>query len=163
MVNATPEGPETVASSSLWKDVKPADPDIIQFDNDALPIEVIADLTFEQIGGQEIINVARNDLINGQNVIYRPIKNLQDIYVRYNSKNIIAMQGTFGQIFNNFPINLLDHVPEVGLGPDGDYAYIDPQTGDIVINVVNIVQNEQVEIELVNTVTSFNDTIYTED
>lgn len=163
MVSATPDSPEPVSSSTLWKDVKVADPDVILFDDNEVPIEVITDLTFEEIGGQEIINVARNDLVNGQTVIYKPIKNLQEIYRRYNSGNIIALQKTSREVFSSFTINLLNHVPEQGLGPNGEIFYLDPDSGDLVINVVNIIRNERVEVELINTVTSFNDTIYIED
>lgn len=163
MVDATPDSPKPVSSSTLWKDVKVADPDVILFDDNEVPIEVITDLTFEEIGGQEIINVARNDLVNGQTVIYKPIKNLQEIYRRYNPGNIIALQKTSKEVFSSFTINLLNHVPEQGLGPNGEIFYLDPDSGDLVINVVNIIRNERVEVELINTVTRFNDTIYIED
>ena len=50
--------------------------DTILLNDETTPIEVLADLIFENIGGQELINIARNDTVNGQKVIYQPIKNL---------------------------------------------------------------------------------------
>jgi len=162
MVSAVPNSPEPVSSNSGWNQVKIADPDIILFEDESVPIEVMTNLIFEQVGGQEIINISRNDLINGQSVIYRPIKNLEDIYIRYNSKNIVSVQDSSDEIFNSFSIKFVNHVPEEGNGPAGRYVYIDSVTGDLAVEVVAIERNEQVEIQVANTVTSFDDTIYIE-
>lgn len=162
MINATPNSPEPVASSNGSNYVRIADPDVIVFDDAAVPIEVMTDLIFENVGGQEIINISRNDLVNGQNVIYRPIKNLEDIYVRYNSGNIVPLQEASDEIFRSFPIKYVNHVPEEGNGPAGSYVYIEPTTGNLIIEAVNFARGEQVEVEVVNTVTSFDDTIYIE-
>lgn len=162
MIDATPNSPEPVSSSSGVNYVRIADPDVIAFDNDSLPVDVMTDLIFEDIGGQEIINVSRNDLVNGQKVIYRPIKNLEEIYVRYNPRNIMALQEASDDIFNSFPIKFVNHVPEEGNGPSGNYVYIDATTGDLIIEVIKIEREEQVDVQVANTVTSFDDTIYIE-
>lgn len=160
---SVPDTPATVvASSNRSQSVRIADPDIIQFDDETVPIELITDLTFEQIGGQEIINIARNDLINGQNVIYKPIKNLQDIYLKYNPNNIIGLQQTSEETFRNFPIKLANYIPEQGSGPNGNYVYLDQTTGDIVIDLINIRPGDQVDIDTVNQANTFDDTIYVE-
>ena len=162
MVDATPNSPEPVISSNGNSYVRIADPDVIAFDTESLPVDVMTDLIFENIGGQEIINVSRNDLVNGQNVIYRPIKNLEEIYVRYNPRNILALQEASDDIFNSFPIKFVNHVPEEGNGPNGSYVYVDPNTGNLIIEVVRLEREEQVDVQVVNTVTSFDDTIYIE-
>lgn len=162
MVNATPNTPNPIASTSSGG-IKIADPDIILFDNDLVPIEVMSDLIFEDIGGTEILNIARTDLVNGQSVIYAPIKNLAQIYLKYNPQNILSVQETTGEIFENFPIKLKRHVPAVGNGPNGNNVYINPLNGNIVVDVINIDRNEQVEIQVANTGNTFDDTIYTEE
>lgn len=162
MVNAIPNSPEPVSFGNGSGYVKIADPDVILFDDESVPLEVITDLVFEDIGGQEIINVSRNDLINGQNVIYRPIKNLEEVYTRYNPGNIVPLQDASDEIFRSFPIKYVNHVPEEGNGPGGSYVYVEPTTGNLVIEAVNFARGEQVEVEVVNTVTSFDDTIYIE-
>lgn len=162
MVSAIPNYPEPVSFGNGSNYVRVADPDVIVFDDESVPVEVMTDLVFENIGGQEIINVSRNDLINGQNVIYKPIKNLEEIYIRYNSGNIVPLQDASDEIFRSFPIKYVNHVPEVGNGPNGSYVYIDATNGNLVIEAVNFTRGEQVEVEVVNTVTSFDDTIYIE-
>lgn len=162
MVSATPDSP-TPASSSSSGGIKIADPDIILFDQDLVPIEVMSDLIFEEIGGTEILNIARNDLVNGQSVIYAPIKNLAQIYLKYNPQNILSVQETAGEIFENFPIKLARHIPTVGNGPEGRNVYVDPLNGNIVVDVINIERNEQVEVQVADQASTFNDTIYIEE
>lgn len=162
MVSSTPNVPEAAKISPATAAIKIARPDIILVNNDSLPIELMSDLIFEDIGGQEIINIIRNDMVNGQNVIYRPIKNLSDINSQYNSNNIITLENTADSYFKNFPIKLETHVPLVGTGPAPDYptVYIDPANGNLVINVVNMANDEQVEVQIVTRGSLLNDTIY---
>lgn len=161
-VSPQPDAPKPVFTSGSGGSTKIADPDIIEFDDESVPIEIIADLTFEQVGGQEIINIARNDLINGQNVLYRPIKNLQETYLRYNPKNLVGLQQTSEEIFRNFPIKLANYIPEEGSGPGGSFVYLDAATGNIVVDLVNARPGEQVDIEVANQASTFDDTIYVE-
>jgi len=78
--------------------------DTILFNEEATPVEVMADILFENIGGQELINIARNDTVNGQTVIYQPIKNLSTIQQQYNPNNIVSLQSTSDKYFQNFSI-----------------------------------------------------------
>jgi hypothetical protein len=128
--------------------VKTAPIDTILFDEDEMPIEVMFDLIFENIGGQELINIARFDTINGQPVVYQPIKNLTQIQQQYNPNNILALQSTSNEYFQNFPIRFEDKVPLIGNGPNGSSVYIDPLTGDLIIETINIEDDEQVEVEI---------------
>jgi hypothetical protein len=128
--------------------IKTAPIDAILFDNSSIAIEIMADLIFENIGGQELINIARNDTINGQKIIYQPIKNLGVIQRAYNPNNILGLQQTSDQYFQNFPIKLEEKVPEIGNGPNGETVYIDSQTGDLIIELVNMLEGEQVESQI---------------
>lgn len=160
MVSARPEIPIESRISPAQAAIKIATPDLILANNEEISIDIMTDLIFEDIGGQEIINIVRNDLVNGQNILYQPIKNLLDIQFQYNSKNIISLEDTSDTFFNNFPIRLDTHIPTVGLGPDGSSVYLDATTGDLIINVVNMITGEQVEVQILTTGTLLNDTIY---
>lgn len=138
--------------------VKTAPLDTILFDEEAVQIEVMTDLIFENIGGQELLNIARNDTINGQKIIYQPIKNLTTIQQKYNPNNIVSLQQTFDKYFQGFSIQLDEKIPNVGNGPNGETVYVDPETGDLVIELVNIYQGEQVESQI-----SISGTIYEAD
>jgi hypothetical protein len=160
MVDSTPSVPSANKISPAMSAIKIATPDIILVNNESIPQEIMVDLTFEDIGGQEIISIARNDLVNGQKIVYQPIKNLIDINFQYNSKNIISLENTSQNYFDNFPIKLDSKVPAVGTGPNGEFVYMDETTGDLVVNVVNLVEDEQVEIQILTTGSLLDDTIY---
>lgn len=148
--------PEVAAQPS----VKPATPDIMIGRDELVPIEIMTNLIFEDIGGQEIINIARADLVNGQNIVYQPIKNLSEINSQYNTKNIISLENTSETIFNNFPIRLDTHIPIVGNGLNGIPVYIDSGNGNLIVEVVNMKAGEQVEVEILTTGALLDDTIY---
>ena len=143
--------------------IKIATPDIILFDEEGIEIEIMADLIFEDIGGQEIINISRNDIVNGQPVFYSPIKNLSRINLQYNSRNLLSLQNTSDTIFNNFAIELSQKIPPVGTGPNGENVYIDPATGNLIIDLINMEAGEQVEVEILELGDVLNDTIYGEE
>jgi hypothetical protein len=137
-----------------------ATPALIALSNAPLEIDFMVDLIFENIGGQELINISRNDIINGQDVLYSPIKNLHSLYLEYNPNNIIKLENTADTYFKNFPIRLENKIPMDGTGPEGEIVYIDQITGDLVINVTNLDSDEQVDIQILNSGEILNGTIY---
>lgn len=157
MTDALPPTPSLVTPAPTA--VKSATPEIILFDEAAVTDEVMINLLFEDIGGEEILMIARNDTVNGQNVIYQPIKNLISLNQEYNPQNILSLQGVSSTYFKNFPINLDYKIPNVGGGPDGRSVYVDEKTGDIVIEAVNLESDEQIEIQVIRSLETFNDTI----
>lgn len=165
--------PATVTSSNYdysaknSNAVKSATPDILILQEGTLSAEVMTDLIFENIGGQEIISISRNDIVNGQNVVYQPIKNITSLYYQYNPQNILSLQKTDKEYFKNFSINLGIHLPECGTGTDpetGDsnckYVYIDQETGDLVVELINMTNGEEVEVQVISNVSVLDDTIY---
>lgn len=177
-LNATPPIPNTPASTPKPPPVKVATPELIIKPSETVPIEIMTDLVFEDIGGQELINISRNDLVNGQDVIYNPIKNLSAIFFQYNPQNVLALQKTSDSYFKNFPIKLSDKIPECGTGynlhpddsalaetlrrqiPNCKIVYTDPITGDLVINVINMNKEEQVEVQILQQGIVLSATIY---
>jgi hypothetical protein len=148
-VSATPATPSLVSNFlGGTAQVKSATKDIILFDDGAVPVDLMADLIFEDIGGQELINIARRDTVNGQKISYQPIKNLASIEQQYNPNNIISLQATADKYFANFPIKLDDKIPQNGGGPSGDYVYIDVITGNLIVEAVNLEIDEQIEIQI---------------
>jgi hypothetical protein len=159
MVQATPNTPSSV-SAGTQNATKVATPEIILFNDEVVPVEVMTDLIFENIGGHELINIARNDILNGQDVIYNPIKNLTSLYLKYNPQNILALQDTSDAYFKNFPIKFENKIPEFGSGPNNETVYLEPNSGNIIINVINLEKDEQVEVQILNNGTILNGTIY---
>ena len=155
-MDVRPNYPSSQPATVTEESVKISTPDIILLVDSSVGAEILADLIFQNIGGIEIINIARSDVINGQNVTYQPIKNITSLFSQYNPQNILALQGTDKDYFKNFAINLTDKLPESrNIGIDDN--------GDLVIEVVNMFPSESVEVQIVYRGEVLDDTIYTEE
>jgi hypothetical protein len=148
MTEATPAIPNIIAktyATSSADFLKPATVDLI-LDSGNVPIELMTNLIFEEIGGQELISISRHDILNGQEVSYNPISNISSIALRYSSRSLVPLSGSSDEIFKNYTINIDEKIPP---GED-QLPYIDPVTGDIVINLQNMNQGEQVEVQVMS-------------
>jgi LysM repeat protein len=150
-ITPTPLTPSTISATVATPPpppVKTATLDIILFDDEATTVDTMADLIFENIGGQELINITRSDIVNGQKISYQPIKNLSSIQQRYNPNNILSLQQTADKYFAGFSIKLEDKIPNEGNGANGENVYIEEGTGDLIIEFVNINNDEQIEVQI---------------
>ena len=173
---ALPEATVKVDNTS----VKIATPDLIIFGDELMNIETMTDLIFEDIGGYELSTISRHDLVNGQKVSYSPIKNLTDLYLQYNPNNIVRLQSS-DSYFKSLSFSIFDRLPECGTGytispplsnpqeqdktkwtktPNCKSVYIDPITGDLVINLINTMNDEQLEVQVLTSGDVFSDTIH---
>ena len=134
-------------SSSNANLVKTATMDIILFDDKSTSVESMADLIFENIGGQELLNIARNDTINGQDISYQPIKNIKSLQQAYNPNNILGIQKTSDKYFAGFPISFDQKFPNIGSGLNGENIYVD-ESGNLVIEAIGLNNDEQIEVQL---------------
>ncbi len=164
-LNAVPNLPE-IRERSKEDSIKAATPDLIVRDKNGQPIEYLTDLLYEQVGGQEILSISRADTINGQNVIYSPIKNIKNINSRYNSQNIFYLTGTWEEYFSNFALKLESHIPDSGSGPNGETVYIEQTsstTASLVIEFQDLPQGIDVEVQTAFSAELFSDILYNEE
>jgi hypothetical protein len=154
--------------------IKIATPSLVSLSNPTLDPEYMADLIFENIGGQELINISRGDIINGQDIMYQPIKNLTNILFQYNPQNILKLQDTSETYFKNFPIRLEKKIPNCGTGftyaaglrtetCSTVYMDKDPESsnfGSIIIDLIDIQSDEQVEVQIMSSGAILDGTIY---
>ena len=147
-ITAEPNTPSLPPATSNKSPVKSAPIDTILFDDNSMSIDRMFNLILEDIGGQELINIARNDIINGQTVSYQPIKNLSSIQQQYNPNNILGIQNTSDRYFSNFSIKFENKIPNYINDLNKSNVYLDNQTGDLVIETVNMETDEQIEIEI---------------
>lgn len=64
-------------------DVQSADPDIVLVNPEELPVDIQAQLVLQAIGGSELIQIARNDSIDGQKIAYQPITNIDSFAAQF--------------------------------------------------------------------------------
>jgi hypothetical protein len=157
IVNPVPMIPTPLpapTSPSTYK-VKVATPEIILFDEDSVPEDILIDLVFENIGGQELLSLSRHDTVSGDFISNQLIKNLTSLNQEYSSKKLLSLQNTSDKYFSNFGIKLESKIPFEGNGPDGSNIYVD-SLQNIVIELINLEVDEQIEIQL-----GIDGTIYT--
>lgn len=144
------------------KSIKTSTPDIIEFNSNNVPIDVMTEILFESIGGQEILSLSRNDIVNGQTVLYSPIKNLAALNSRYNPKNLFVVPATSQSYFYSFAIKLEDRVPDIEDLPSSttNVVYCDPETKNIVVYVTSMLPGENVEIQVLSDGLPAGDIIY---
>lgn len=134
--------------------VKTATPQYVLFNDDEVPVDVIVDLLFENVGGQELLNISRHDTVQGQKILYQPIKNLNILNEEYNPNNLIRLQQTSDKFFANYTIKLSDKIPTIGNGLNGDNVYLD-NDGNLIIEFVNLNNDEQIEIQITSSGTIY--------
>ena len=167
MVNSTP--PINTSSSNRSADsvgssraVKVASPDIVLIDQETLPVELLSKMIFEEIGGQQLLAVSRHDIVNGQQVVYRPISNIAQIAISYNPGNIISVQDPNKDIFGKFFIDLAKRIPAFREVIKKGIVFFDMNNENIEILVQNTAVGEEVEVQVLSSAEIFNDTIYEE-
>jgi hypothetical protein len=136
-----------IRTSSFVQGVKQADPDIVLFDEEPLSPELLLELQYEDLAGTELINISRSDIIDGQNVLYSPIKNLASLRRKYNPNNIIALPAVSSSLFSKYAIDLVLRIgedPATGLPYE---PYFD-ENGNLVIEIEDVREDEIVEIEV---------------
>jgi hypothetical protein len=103
---------------------------------------LIVEELFENLSLFELMEFGRSDTVLGQNVSYKPIKNISDIYFTYSPKNILALQGTFGENESSAFLKFNQYAV------DGAVT-LDPATGDLVIEVENVKDGFVVQVQLI--------------
>ena len=149
-LSATPQTPATlnqILSTSNVNHIKAATPDIILFEDDNVLISEMSSLYFEDLAVQELVSISRNDTINGQDLLYEPIKNIKSLQQSYNPNNILGLQKTSDQYFSGFPITFDQKIPNEGNGLNEANVYVDEE-GNLVIETINLNNDEQIEVEL---------------
>lgn len=145
-VAATPSTPIAPAVTTIVPVVKTATPQYILPGNDIMPAEIMTDLIFENIGGQELLLLSRHDLISGDYIPQQLIANIKKINNEYDPKNMFISQ-TSNKYFANYAIKLNTKIPNVGNGPDGSNVYVDTD-GGIVVEFIDIQPDEQADIQI---------------
>lgn len=125
--------------------IKVARPDIIVPDEE-LSAEVMTDLIFEEIGGQELLEVSRADLINSpfQNT-YSLISNQREINARFSPTNILSAQGKMAKP----SLDIEQYIPKLTNFMDTNInGFTVSDKGNIEIKVVNLANGDTVEIQV---------------
>ena len=122
-------------------DVKIATPDLIlPLKESTVPIDAMETLIFQDIGGEEILNMSRMDLVGGEQIENQNIQDLQKLYQDYNPTTILTVPDAADPYFNAFQINLDNfNVDEYQINNSGYVV-----SGENVFNIIDAYSYEEV-------------------
>ena len=142
---------------------------VIGFYESAVAQEAFTDLILEEIGGRELLTLARHETLTGGAVAKNtPIENITEVLLKNSSINISPNINSVTDYFDTFPMLLSQYMPtEEELDTENtyfyqkEYVYFEPTTNTIIFNVVTTNAGERVQVEFVVFDSLKNDTIYT--
>jgi len=136
----TPPNPWiTTSTYQAPKGIKQAQPDIVIDPEIDTTGDYIVERFFEELGGQELINLSRHDLIDGINVVYNPIANLSRLRQRFNPNNIIESDFLSQNEARNATIDIISR---------GMYEPVFDDQGRLVVEIDIIRPEENIEMQV---------------
>jgi hypothetical protein len=143
---------ESAPKSSKSKSIKIATADTFIEVNKAVTeqqADAMTQLLFEDISSQELLIAKRHNNVNGQDVRYEIIANMEDIQEAYDVNNILALGTTEYEQTENFGLDIGQYIPSAptNSGGQNSFVYVDLETFNLIIEVANIATDERVEVE----------------
>lgn len=136
----TPPNPWiTTSTYQAPRGIKQAQPDIVLDPEIDTSGDYIVERFFEDLGGQELINISRHDLIDGINVVYNPIANLSKLRQRFNPNNIIESDFLSQNEARNATIDIISR---------GMYEPFFDDQGRLVVEIDIIRPEENIEVQV---------------
>ena len=135
--------------------VKVPEINIINFQADEVPSKQIEKMYFQDVGGTEILSVARHNTVGGEEVVYSHVDNLADIKAQFNPLNVL-MSTNMEELFNKYAIDIHQKMPEsLETSISTVESETEPGVWNIEILVENVTTDEYIQIQIARTVDEF--------
>lgn len=134
--------------------IKLATDNLLAFKPPTIDAEATANMLFQSIGGIEILQYSRSDMvydIDNQALAYQPLSDLSILQSKYSPKSLSGLQDAIGDSLNAYPIDISKYVP---LSPTKSfYVYMEdsivsPNLDNLVIEVINITDRTQETVQV---------------
>lgn len=126
--------------------VKTARPDII-LDDESLSIDIMQDFIFAEIGGQEILDISRSDLINSP--LNQLHSSVQGTGTNFIEKEPITFSDGIKNTFASFNVNIDSYKP---LDSTIAVVSVEDDTKTLIIKTVNMKNGDALEIDFLTNV-----------
>ena len=145
---APPPPPPPPPGQKQTSQVKVANVNVINVNYAATPVEQMEKMFFQDVGGTEILSVTRHDTVGGEKVIYSEVDNLQDLKIQFNPLNILVSTN-LNDLFSGYGIDIKEKVNDAGQTVQINAS------GDMVVEVVGVAEDEYVQIQVASRVEDF--------
>jgi len=151
-----PPPPPPPPGQKQTSQVKVSNVNVVNLNYAQTPVEQLEKLYFQDVGGTEILAVARHDTIGGEPVISSPIDNLEDLTIQFNPLNILTST-KLDTLFAGYGIDITDNIPEQSRDAEGNIIPIVQINADggMEIEVVGVNRAEYVQIQVASRVEEF--------
>lgn len=98
-----------LTSSVGWGQIHTPENDLVEFQSSTLPINVQAQLTLGAIGGSELVKISRHTAVQGQDVLYQPLADVNANAADFQSKTLISYVRSAKSMVAEYNIDLDKH------------------------------------------------------
>ena len=144
-----PPPPPPPPGQKQTSQVKVSNVNVVAMNYNQQPVELLEKMFFQDVGGTEILSVARHDTVGGEPVVYSEVDNLKDLQIQFNPLNILTTTN-INNLFKGYGIDITQK-----LNRDLDTVKVEVESGNMEIEVVNVNRDEYVQIQVASRVEEF--------
>ena len=138
---AAPPPPPPAPGQSQTSQVKISSVNVVNRNYDATSVEQMERLYFQNVGGTEILSVARHDTVGGEEVVFNNVDNLSELRSQFNPLNIL-MTTNINSLFSEYGVDIGTKIGAL------DETFSMNADGGIDIQVFNINRDEYLQVQV---------------
>ena len=138
---APPPPPPPPPGQSQTSQVKISAVNVINRNYEATSVDQMERLYFQNVGGTEILSVARHDTVGGEEVVFNNVDNLSELRSQFNPLNIL-MTTNLNSLFSEYGVDIGQKIGAL------DETFSMNVDGGIDIQVFNVNRDEYVQVQI---------------
>jgi len=138
---AAPPPPPPPPGQKQTSQVKISAVNVVNRNYDATSVEQMERLYFQNVGGTEILSVARHDTVGGEEVVFNNVDNIFELRSQFNPLNIL-MTTNINSLFSEYGVDIGTKIGAL------DETFSMNADGGIDIQVFNINRDEYLQVQV---------------
>ena len=138
---AAPPPPPPPPGQKQTSQVKISAVNVINRNYDATSVQQMERLYFQNVGGTEILSVARHDTVGGEEVVFNNVDNIFELRSQFNPLNIL-MTTNINSLFSEYGVDIGTKIGAL------DETFSMNVDGGIDIQVFNINRDEYLQVQV---------------
>ena len=136
-----PRPPPPPPGQKQTSQVKISAVNVVNRNYDATSVEQMERLYFQNVGGTEILSVARHDTVGGEEVVFNNVDNIFELRSQFNPLNIL-MTTNINSLFSEYGVDIGTKIGAL------DETFSMNVDGGIDIQVFNVNRDEYVQVQI---------------
>ena len=136
-----PRPPPPPPGQKQTSQVKISTVNVVNMNYEATSVEQMEKLYFQNVGGTEILSVARHDTVGGEETVFNNVDNLSELRSQFNPLNIL-MSTNLNALFSEYGVNIDQKIGAL------DSTFSINVEGGMDIEVFNVNTDEYVQVQV---------------